>query len=254
MVISFKEKNNAMRQVSIGAFAAGILGGVSEPSLYGILLRFRRSYYRLLPGCALGGAIIGLFDVRAEAFVFTSALTTSAMTPHLGYVLGITTAFLTSFLLTLFFGYRTAEEKQADLERIAREQGETVDDAAARAEMKFLKGNGTDSAIEGGAVPASSAGAAAAGVATKQAGKDAIALESPLEGEAVALSGSHFRRGKAGPGYGGPAGGQCGLCACRRQGAHRSKVWPCGRTELGQRRTATHSRRSRHRGAGRRRF
>ena len=52
--------------------------------------------------------------------------------------------------------------------------------------MKFLKGNGTDSAIEGGAVPASSAGAAAAGVATKQAGKDAIALESPLEGEAVA--------------------------------------------------------------------
>ena len=203
MVISFKEKNNAMRQVSIGAFAAGILGGVSEPSLYGILLRFRRSYYRLLPGCALGGAIIGLFDVRAEAFVFTSALTTSAMTPHLGYVLGITTAFLTSFFLTLFFGYRTAEEKQADLERIAREQGETVDDAAARAEMKFLKGNGTDSAIEGGAVPASSAGAAAAGVATKQAGKDAIALESPLEGEAVALSevpDPIFAAAKLGPG------------------------------------------------------
>ncbi|MDN8620178.1 glucose PTS transporter subunit IIA [Corynebacterium kefirresidentii] len=203
MVISFKEKNNAMRQVSIGAFAAGILGGVSEPSLYGILLRFRRSYYRLLPGCALGGAIIGLFDVRAEAFVFTSALTTSAMTPHLGYVLGISAAFLTSFFLTLFFGYRTAEEKQADLERIAREQGETVDDAAARAEMKFLKGNGTDSAIEGGAVPASSAGAAAAGVATKQAGKDAIALESPLEGEAVALSevpDPIFAAAKLGPG------------------------------------------------------
>ncbi|WP_394286791.1 glucose PTS transporter subunit IIA, partial [Corynebacterium kefirresidentii] len=203
MVISFKEKNNAMRQVSIGAFAAGILGGVSEPSLYGILLRFRRSYYRLLPGCALGGAVIGLFDVRAEAFVFTSALTTGAMSPQLGYVLGITTAFLTSFFLTLFFGYRTAEEKQADLERIAREQGETVDDAAARAEMKFLKGNGTDSVIEGGAVPASSAGAAAAGVATKQAGKDAIALESPLEGEAVALSevpDPIFAAAKLGPG------------------------------------------------------
>lgn len=203
MVISFKEKNNAMRQVSIGAFAAGMLGGVSEPSLYGILLRFRRSYYRLLPGCALGGAVIGLFDVRAEAFVFTSALTTGAMTPQLGYALGITVAFATSFLLTLFFGYRTAEEKQADLERIAREQGESVEEAAARSGFKFHKGAEEDASDKGGAVPASATGAAATGIAAKPAGQDSIVLESPLEGEAVDLSevpDPIFAGAKLGPG------------------------------------------------------
>lgn len=203
MVISFREKNNAMRQVSIGAFAAGILGGVSEPSLYGILLRFRRSYYRLLPGCAVGGAIIGIFDVRAEAFVFTSALTTGAMTPQLGYVLGITAAFLTSFFLTLFFGYRTAEEKQADLERIAREQGESVDDVAARSDFKSTKTEKGVSSNAGGAVAASAAGTAATGVAAKQTGKEDIVLDSPLEGEAVDLSevpDPIFAGAKLGPG------------------------------------------------------
>ena len=154
-------------------------------------------------GGALGGAVIGLFDVRAEAFVFTSALTTGAMTPQLGYALGITVAFATSFLLTLFFGYRTAEEKQADLERIAREQGESVEEVATRSEFKSHKGAEEDASDKGGAVPASATGAAATGIAAKPAGQDSIVLESPLEGEAVDLSevpDPIFAGAKLGPG------------------------------------------------------
>ena len=201
MVISMKEKNNSMRQVSVGAFAAGMLGGISEPSLYGILLRFRRTYYRLLPGCAIGGAVMGLFDVRANAFVFTSILTTPAMTPHVGYVIGIAMAFFTSFSLTLLFGYRTAEEKQADLERIARENNETVEEVASRSESRIIGGSDDES---DGSENAQAAGVAAAtGIATKEAEQAIIKLDSPLEGEAVDLSevpDPIFAGAKLGPG------------------------------------------------------
>lgn len=201
MVISMKEKNNSMRQVSVGAFAAGMLGGISEPSLYGILLRFRRTYYRLLPGCAIGGAVMGLFDVRANAFVFTSILTTPAMTPQVGYVIGIAVAFFTSFSLTLLFGYRTAEEKQADLERIARENNETVEEVASRSESRIIGGSDDES---DGSDNAQAAGVAAAtGIATKEAEQSTIALDSPLEGEAVDLSevpDPIFAGAKLGPG------------------------------------------------------
>lgn len=201
MVISMKEKNNSMRQVSVGAFAAGMLGGISEPSLYGILLRFRRTYYRLLPGCAIGGAVMGLFDVRANAFVFTSILTTPAMTPQVGYIIGIAVAFFTSFSLTLLFGYRTAEEKQADLERIARENNETVEEVASRSESRIIGGSDDES---DGSENAQAAGVAAAtGIATKEAEQAIIKLDSPLEGEAVDLSevpDPIFAGAKLGPG------------------------------------------------------
>lgn len=201
MVISMKEKNNSMRQVSVGAFAAGMLGGISEPSLYGILLRFRRTYYRLLPGCAIGGAVMGLFDVRANAFVFTSILTTPAMIPHVGYVIGIAVAFFTSFSLTLLFGYRTAEEKQADLERIARENNETVEEVASRSESRIIGGSDDES---DGSENAQAAGVAAAtGIATKEAEQAIMKLDSPLEGEAVDLSevpDPIFAGAKLGPG------------------------------------------------------
>ena len=100
-----------MRQVSFGGMMAGLLGGISEPSLYGVLLRFRKSYMRLLPGCFAGGVVMGLFDVKANAFVFTSLLTVPAMDPMGGYAIGIAVAFFTSFFLVVFFDYRTKEEQ-----------------------------------------------------------------------------------------------------------------------------------------------
>ncbi len=43
LVLAVRDKDSAMRQTAVGASLAGLLGGVSEPSLYGIHLRHRRS-------------------------------------------------------------------------------------------------------------------------------------------------------------------------------------------------------------------
>ena len=48
LFISIRDKNKDMRQTSLGALAAGLLGGVSEPSLYGIHLRYKLIYKRML--------------------------------------------------------------------------------------------------------------------------------------------------------------------------------------------------------------
>ncbi|WP_297004977.1 glucose PTS transporter subunit IIA [uncultured Corynebacterium sp.] len=132
-LVSMKEKNRSMRQVSLGGLMAGLLGGISEPSLYGVLLRFKKTYFRLLPGCLVGGIIIGIFDVKANAFVFTSLLTIPAMDPWGGYALGIAAAFATSMLLVLFFDYRGADEKAKVLAQLAAEREE--DNAAGDARI-----------------------------------------------------------------------------------------------------------------------
>ena len=55
LFLAVRDKDKDMRQTALGALAAGLLGGVSEPSLYGIHLRYKLIYKRMLVGCGLGG-------------------------------------------------------------------------------------------------------------------------------------------------------------------------------------------------------
>ncbi|PRQ11199.1 PTS beta-glucoside transporter subunit EIIBCA [Corynebacterium sp. 13CS0277] len=197
LVLSIKERNATMRQVSMGGMLAGLLGGISEPSLYGVLLRFRKTYYRLLPGCVAGGIVMGLFDVKANAFVFTSLLTIPAMDPWGGYAIGIAVAFAVSFLLTVFFDYRSKEEKADDLAKIA-----AAEDAPAEA--------AAEAPAEAAAAPAAAAAGAATATATKPV-KPALVpgavtlVSAPLEGTVIPLDevpDAAFASGAVGHGVG----------------------------------------------------
>ena len=90
LFLSIRDKDKDMRQTSVGALAAGLLGGVSEPSLYGIHLRYKLIYKRMLVGCFAGGVVIAVLGwlfpsvtaagesvrgVTTNAFAFTSLLT-----------------------------------------------------------------------------------------------------------------------------------------------------------------------------------
>lgn len=115
LVLSSRIKDDVVRQTSIGALAAGLLGGISEPSLYGIHLRFKRIYPRMLLGCAAGGLTIGLLEmafgqVKTGAFAFTSLLTIPVFSPMWVYAISIAVAFGVAMFAVLVSGYRTKEE------------------------------------------------------------------------------------------------------------------------------------------------
>lgn len=122
LVLAVRGKDSAMRQTAVGALLAGLLGGVSELSLYGIHLHHRRVYRWLLAGCAAGGvtsAVLGwLFPsvlpsgqmvrgVTTTAFAFSSLLTISVFDRMWVYALSIAVAFVMAMVLTVLFGYRT---------------------------------------------------------------------------------------------------------------------------------------------------
>ena len=138
LVIARRNRNTEMKGIATGALAAGLLGGISEPSLYGIHLRYKRIYPRMLVGCAVGGILTGLLGwstggVTTDVFAFTSLLTIPVFSPMWVYVISITAAFFTAMTLVLISDYRTPEQKadeaaeraQADLD-LATEQARTV--------------------------------------------------------------------------------------------------------------------------------
>ncbi|MDJ0323280.1 glucose PTS transporter subunit IIA [Cryobacterium sp. PH31-AA6] len=112
LFLAIREKDRLMKQTATGALAAGLLGGISEPSLYGIHLRFKRIYPRMLIGCLVGGVIIGLGGgVKTSAFVFTSLLTIPAFDNIPLYTIAIAAAFFTAMILVILSGYQTPEQK-----------------------------------------------------------------------------------------------------------------------------------------------
>ena len=118
LVWSFRDKDDEMRQTATGALFAGLLGGISEPSLYGIHLRFKRIYPFMLVGCAVGGLVEGIGSmiggiegVTTKTFAFTSLLTIPVFNPMALYGIAVAAAFATSFFLIVTFGYRTKEER-----------------------------------------------------------------------------------------------------------------------------------------------
>ena len=127
LVLAVRNRDIVMRQTATGALAAGLFGGISEPSLYGIHLRYKRIYPRMLVGCLVGGVVIGILGmptdgVKTDAFAFTSLLTIPVFTPMLTYIIAIAAAFFTAMTLVIVSDYMTPEQRAEA--RAAREQAE----------------------------------------------------------------------------------------------------------------------------------
>ena len=165
LVWSFRDKDDEMRQTATGALFAGLLGGISEPSLYGIHLRFKRIYPFMLVGCAVGGLVQGIGSmlggiegVTTTTFVFTSLLTIPVFNPMWLYGISVAAAFATSFFLIVTFGYRTKEER-----------------AEALAAAGVTKGGNTTASAPAQAAETPKAGAAAAAAPVEEGDRTAKA-------------------------------------------------------------------------------
>ena len=205
LFLSIRDRDTDMRQTASGALAAGLFGGISEPSLYGIHLRFKRIYPLMLTGCVVGGLVIGIGGgATTNTFVFTSLLTIPVFTPMSVYGLGVATAFFTAFLMVVFVDYRTKEQK-----------------AEVRAKKSLLEDDAPTAAPSAAPAPAAAPAAAAVAEAASDFSDEAkadLTLTSPMAGTTVALSDvadEAFAAGALGPGIAvSPAAGAVVVAPC----------------------------------------
>lgn len=191
LFLSIRDKDDQMRQTSIGALAAGLLGGVSEPSLYGIHLRYKLIYSRMLVGCGIGGVVIAVLGwlfpstiasgetvhgVTTTAFAFTSLLTIPVFDQMWVYAIAIAAAFITSMVLIITFDYRTPEQKAEVKARVA----------AAAVAAKSDEGSVESAAPAPVAAPAAPAAEAAPSAPASQS-EPTTAVLSPVNGHVVSL-------------------------------------------------------------------
>ena len=167
-------RNKELRQTAVGASMSGLLGGISEPSLYGVVLRYKRVIPLILVPAVVGGATISLLEVKSHAFAFTSLLSIPAMQPSALYALGLAIAFFGAMTGVLLFGYESRSKKD----------GQTAAETGSEGEPKAAGADEADAAKKTGTAAAAAKAAPAKPVVESGT---VYELTAPLEGKAVAL-------------------------------------------------------------------
>lgn len=99
-------KGSKIREIAGPTILTGFLAGVTEPILYGIVMRYKRLMAIVAIAGGVGGAINGLFHVTMNAYVFHNLFSVAMMTysPFVPFLIGCAAALATGLLLTYFWG------------------------------------------------------------------------------------------------------------------------------------------------------
>jgi PTS system beta-glucosides-specific IIC component len=110
-----KLKSKEEKSLTAGYIVSALFGGVTEPTLFGVLLRWRRTMLGMFVGGAIGAVVSGLLGVTyylaggASNFLVITNYMQGGMTNVINAVIGMVIAMVISAIVTYMFGF-TKEE------------------------------------------------------------------------------------------------------------------------------------------------
>lgn len=109
---SLRIKNKKEKSLSIGYFITAIVGGVTEPILYGIGMKHKRPFIGMVLGGFVGGALLGIFKVTCYSVYPTANLLLVSMFiggaegNFIKGIIALAIGFVTSTAATYFLGFK----------------------------------------------------------------------------------------------------------------------------------------------------
>lgn len=107
LVIWFKTKNKELKETAAPATISALIGGVTEPAVYGVLLKYKLPMIIVCLVNGIGGAICAIFNVTRNVQMSVNMLTIPAIWAVYGQwgVVSIVVSFVGSFILTWLVGF-----------------------------------------------------------------------------------------------------------------------------------------------------
>ncbi|QUL53246.1 beta-glucoside-specific PTS transporter subunit IIABC [Paenibacillus tritici] len=106
------KKDRSLRSIAASSGITGLLAGVSEPIVYGLILRYKRVIPIVIIAGALGGAINGHFGVLYTAYVFHNIFSIPVEQPMSIFIISMVVSLGTGLLMTLLFGYESKTKNE----------------------------------------------------------------------------------------------------------------------------------------------
>ncbi|MCI9611839.1 MAG: PTS transporter subunit EIIC [Eubacterium sp.] len=140
------KKHSKIRDVAGPTILTGILAGVTEPILYGIIMNYKRMLAIVGIASGIGGAINGAFHVTCDAYVFHNIFSLAMRTysPFAGYLAGIAAALASGALLTVFWGVTPGDSADFEAPGQAGSNGQQPAEQTGNVKQQKAAGQQTD--------------------------------------------------------------------------------------------------------------
>lgn len=124
--VFLKSKNKGNRAFALSAMIPALLGGVTEPIIYGISLKYKKPFIAQVIGGAIAGGFMGMMHTKAIVYVFPALTTLPAFVgdTFIYYVIGILLAFVITAVITYILGI------DEEIKNIKTEKNKIVDNKA----------------------------------------------------------------------------------------------------------------------------
>jgi PTS system beta-glucosides-specific IIC component len=114
LIRTARERNRTLRDTAAAASVSVAIGGITEPTLYGLVLPYRRVLAIELIGAGCSGLVLALFSVHAIGFSPAPILALPLLEPVLGAVVALVVGVAVPVVLLQIWGYRKPAAASAD--------------------------------------------------------------------------------------------------------------------------------------------
>lgn len=112
-----RAKDKKLKAVAASTVLPAALAGVSEPIIYGLALRYKRTLAYVALAGAVGGSINGALGVKQIEFAMVSFLATPTFSPMGLFLVGSGVAFVLGMLMTVIFGFETKKDVSTSVKK-----------------------------------------------------------------------------------------------------------------------------------------
>jgi PTS system beta-glucosides-specific IIC component len=108
LAFSLKAKTKEEKSLGISCLLSQVLGGVGEPGIFGILLRYKKALAWCITGAFCGSLVVGILGAKGYVVGLASnVLCATAYGTDIGKgIVGCAVGFVVSFALMMVFGYQ----------------------------------------------------------------------------------------------------------------------------------------------------
>lgn len=128
--VFFRTKNKETKSLALSSLVPALLGGITEPIVYGLSVKYKKPLIAQIIAGAIAGAFMGAMKTKAIVYVFPALTTLPAFFGETFpiYCIGIAMAFFLSAILTYILGLdeKIEEVKKEDEKLSSPVDGEVI--------------------------------------------------------------------------------------------------------------------------------
>lgn len=127
--VFLKAKNKENKAYALSATIPALLGGITEPIVYGISLKYKKPFIAQVIGGAIAGGFMGMMHTKAIVYVFPALTTLPAFLGEtfIYYVIGIMLAFIITAVITFFLGIDEKDDTEIHEKNSSNTENEAED-------------------------------------------------------------------------------------------------------------------------------